>query len=280
MDVDPSHTSLPTCYRHPDRETRLACSSCGRPACVDCLRSASVGQKCPECAEPRGRERLIGAEQVRGGTAPRSAPASFTILGISVAVWLIGFLAPDVRQLIFELGIQDNPSVAQGEWYRLFTGAFLHSPAAITHILFNMFALYLFGPELERQTGSVPFTALYFAAALAGGAAFFLANPVGQAVGASGAIFGLFGAWLAAALRNRHTVAGRAGLRHLLLLLGINLVLPLFVPNIAWEAHLGGLVAGFGIAMVWFSLARSPRAAVLRTLVAAAVALAALLLVL
>lgn len=270
-----AETSIPTCYRHPDRETRLACSSCGRPACVDCVHRADVGQKCQECAAPQGRSQVITGEQLRARAA-RPTPVTYTILGICVALFAVGMLSPELQSVIFPFGAQVNIAVAQGESYRLFTAAFLHAPGSLTHILFNMFALYLFGPQLEREAGSAPFAALYLGSALAGGAVFYFLNADGVAVGASGAIFGLFGAWLAAALRNRHTPAGQAGLRQLLLLLGINMALPLFVPNIAWEAHLGGLVAGFAIASAWFPSARHTSAALLRTLAGAGVGLAAL----
>lgn len=237
-----------------------------------------MGQKCRECAAPQGDARVITAEQIRAG-GRRSAPVAFTFLGIAVVVHLLGLLAPEIGETIFASGAQVNVLVGQGEWYRLFTAAFLHSPAGFTHILFNMFALYLFGPQLEREVGSAPFAALYLSSALAGGAAFYFTNVGGVAVGASGAIFGLFGAWLAASLKNRHTPAGQAGLRQLLLLLGLNLALPLFVPGIAWQAHLGGLVAGFTIAFLWTLFARQSQAVLLRTLVAAAVGGAALALV-
>jgi membrane associated rhomboid family serine protease len=263
--------TLPTCYRHPDRETRLACSSCGRPACVECVHPADVGQKCEECAphvpSPPEPTSML-----------RAAPVSMVILGLCVAVFAVGFLSPELNRTLFLEGAQFNQAVAAGETYRLFTAAFLH--AGMMHILFNMWALYLFGPPLEREVGSVPFAGLYAASALAGAAAYFVAGAPNPAVGASGAIFGLFGAWLAASFRNRHTAAGRAGLRQLLVLLGINLALPLIAPAIAWEAHLGGLIAGFAIMAAWVPLGRRPRPALTRTVVAAALAVAALALVL
>jgi len=278
MDVD-TETSLPTCYRHPDRETRLSCSSCGRPTCVDCVRSAAVGQKCLECAAPDSRARVITAEQIRG-SARAGAPVAMAILGVCVGLFVLGFAVPGVGETLFLNGAQSNAAVAGGQWYRLFTSAFLH--ADLTHVLFNMWALYVFGPPLERQAGSVPFAALYVSSALAGGAAYYLLGGDGFAVGASGAIFGLFGAWIAASLRTRHTLAGRASLRQLLTLLAINLALPLLFPRIAWQAHAGGLVAGFLIAMAWGRLDRQRgEPVVARALVAAvvgAVALAAVLL--
>lgn len=241
-----SDRPIPVCYRHPDRETRLGCSSCGRPICVECVRSASVGQLCPHCVAERGNQQVISTEQIR---TPATARVSMTLLGISVAVFVGGFLVPGLGDELFAFGAQFNRVVAAGQWWRLLTAGFLH--ADIAHVLFNMMALYILGPHLEREVGSAPFASLYFASMLAGGSAFFLLNPDGVAVGASGAIFGLFGAWLAVAFRNRHTAWGRAGLNQLLLLLGINLALPLFIPRIAWEAHLGGLLAGIVIAGLW-----------------------------
>lgn len=264
---------IPTCYRHADRETRLACSSCGRPVCVECVQSAAVGQKCPECAAQPERAEVITGEDLRR-RATRPTPVTYGLVAACVGVWLLGFVAPTVGETLYVLGAQANQRIDQlGEWYRLFTAAFLHSPVGFTHILFNMYALYVFGPQLERGVGSAPFAALYTSSALAGGAVFFFLGE-GVAVGASGAIFGLFGAYIATALRNRHTVAGRAGLRQLLVLLGINLALPLIIPNIAWEAHVGGLVAGFVIAMAW-SLP-TVRTTAARTAVAAAVGLVSL----
>ena len=268
-------TLLPTCYRHPDRETRLACSNCGRPICVDCVRTGDTGQRCLECAAPApGAEALDMEDQRR--RQPKPAVVTFTILAVSVAVFLVERLVPGMGDRVGRSFAQYNVLVEAGEWWRLITAAFLHSGEA--HIAFNMFALYLFGPQLEREVGAVPFAGLYLASAIAGGAGWFVfGHPTIGAVGASGAIFGLFGAWLAASYRGRHTATGRASLRQLLVLLGINLALG-FVPgaNIAWQALVGGLLAGLLVAGVWM-LPGMRRQAVLRALVAAVVAVGALL---
>jgi membrane associated rhomboid family serine protease len=271
--VDAETSSLPTCYRHADRETRLACSSCDRPVCVDCVRTAAVGQKCVECATPERRARVITAREL-GSERRRSAPVSYTILVVAGLVWLAGYLVPPLGDLFRGYGAQSNLLVAFGQWYRLFTSAFLHDQSGFLHIGFNLWALYVFGPDLERQVGSAPFAAFYFSAAAAGGAAFFFLGS-GVAVGASGAIFGLFGAWLVASFRNRHTFAGQASLRQLLVLLGLNMALPLVFPRIAWQAHVGGLVAGIVIAVLW-GLAPFARNRATRTLAAVAVGALAL----
>lgn len=205
---------------------------------------------------------------------------STTILVTAIAIFVVGLLSPTVRQLSFIYGAQLNRVVAAGEWWRLVTAGFLH--ADLAHILFNMWALYILGPQLERSVGSAAFASLYLAALLSGGAAFFLLTPEGQAVGASGAIFGLFGAWLVIAYRNRRSAWGRAGFNQLLVLLGINLALPLFIPRIAWQAHLGGLLAGGLIAALWTTpFLRGPgrrRQRILSAVAIAVVALASVLL--
>ncbi len=220
------------------------------------MRTAPVGQRCLECAAPSDRQRVMDMDDVRRAS-DRPTPVTMAILvaciGIFVAEIVLGERFSDtVRQF----AVQDNLAVAFGQWWRAITHAFLHARPneglGFTHILFNMYALYIFGPPLERDVGSVPFLMLYLASALGGGAAYYLLEPTGQSVGASGAIFGLFGAWLAASYRGRHTAAGRANLNQLLVLLAINAALG-FTPglSIAWQGHLGGLIAGFAIGMIW-----------------------------
>ena len=270
-----SETALPTCYRHPDRETRIACTSCERPICVECMRTASVGQKCPECAAPTGRNRVITADEIRSAQT-RGARVSFTIIGVAVGIFVVSWLSartnPLIAQIIYGLGQQDNIAVAQGQVWRLFSSMFLHDLGMFMHILFNMYALYLFGPPLEREVGPVPFLGLYLASGFGGGALFYALVPGGVAVGASGAIFGLFGAWLVASYRNRHTLQGRASLNTLLILLALNGIIGFVFPRIAWEAHLGGLLVGALVMALWFPLADKPDVGRRRALVAFAVA--------
>lgn len=275
-----AETTLPVCYRHSDRETRLSCSSCGRPVCVDCVRTAAVGQKCLECAAPDKNARVINAGQLARAGLRQAAPVTFWLIVACVGVFVLRLAVPQV----FGYGVQANQLVAEGEWWRLVSAAFLHS-RGFFHIGFNMYALYVFGPQIERQVGSLPFAALYLGTAMCGGAAYYLFDVLvmdgqGAAVGASGAIFGLFGAMLVGAYRNRASPAGRAGLRQLLMLLAINFALPLLVPIIAWQAHLGGLLAGIAIAAGWTLLGPGRRTAVARTAMGAAAALVALVTVL
>lgn len=265
--------TVTTCYRHPDRATGLSCSTCGRPICVDCSRDTPVGQKCPDCAKPTGRHQVINARQQFN----RPTPVTRAILYLNIGIFLLGYVMPTTN-LIGQFG-QINFLVLNGEWYRMLTAAFLH--ANLMHIGFNMYALYLFGPQIERQMGGLPFAAMYLSAALAGSAAYLVSGTSNVAVGASGAIFGLFGAWIGASYSQRHTPAGRALFQRLAVLLAINLSLPLVIGGIAWEAHVGGLIAGVIIVTAWRQLpGRDQRAVTLRTLSAIAVGASAVLIAL
>ncbi len=168
------------------------------------------------------------------------------ILALTVAVHLLQRMDSQITYSYAHITFL----VSDGEWWRVVTSAFLHSTGSLLHIIFNMYALYAFGPHIERRVGSARFAGLYFACAVAGGIA-FQAFSEGAAVGASGAIFGLFGAILVETFPLRHTPAGSRQLRQLLLLLSINLALPLLARGIAWEAHVGGLLAGIFIAWAW-----------------------------
>lgn len=179
-----------------------------------------------------------------------TAPITMLMLGVNVVIYVVGMVAPEAGDQLFRWMAQANWLVEEGEWWRMLTAAFLH--AGFTHILFNGWALYVFGPRLEQQVGSAAFLGLYLASAVAGGAAAYLLGDIGDVVvGASGAIFGLFGAWLFSAWRVRHTRMGRALFQQLVVLLAINAMLPLIAPRISWQGHLGGLVAGVVIASIW-----------------------------
>ena len=270
---DATEISAPVCYRHPDRVTGLSCTRCGRSICVECSHDAAVGQLCPECAKPDDRHRVVTRKQIIGRPSFATAPVSMGIIAFTAAIFLIGALSPEAERWLFVNLAQFNVLVNTGEWWRVFSAALLH--ASIMHILFNMYALYLFGPRLEQQVGSPAFAALYVASAGAGGAAAYVllgTTSTTPLVGASGAIFGLFGAWIFVAWRMRNTPGGRSMFTNLMVLLGINLALPLFIPNIAWEAHVGGLVAGFAIAYLWSIFAvGKPNAVGIRTAIATVV---------
>jgi membrane associated rhomboid family serine protease len=234
-------TGIPVCPRHPDRESYVRCQRCERPTCPECQRPAAVGIQCVDCVR-EGQKGMRTARTPFGGavadtTAPRVTQA---IIGLCAAAYLL--------QVLPDSAVTDDfrfvPALATEEPWRLLTSAFLHAPNSPLHILFNMYALWMTGPYLEALLGRVRFTALYLLSALGGSVVYFLlASPFnanqwfGGSVGASGAVFGLFGAFFIVQRRlNRDTGP-------LLAIIGINFVFG-FLPGIAWQAHLGGLITG------------------------------------
>lgn len=253
----PDVANPPVCYRHPDRETYIRCVRCDRPICPDCMIPASVGFQCPDEVAAANRERRE-ARTVFGGRVADPGYVSKALLGVTIAAYLLQqVLGAAFTNRLLMLGLFPAPElpgsigVATGEWYRLLTAAFLHG--SLLHLAFNMYALYLFGPQLEAVFGRLRFVLLYAGSALGGSAATYVfSRPQQPSLGASGAIFGLFAAYLVVSRRlGRDTSA-------LLVLLGINVVLGFVVPNIDWRAHAGGFVAGglIAVAIVWAPRAR------------------------
>lgn len=229
-----------TCYRHPDRETGVSCSSCGRPICPDCMTPTPVGMRCPECMRQRTKV-VRGVDQ---GDGFGRAPATFILIGLNVIAYLVeiaagvGGLNNPGGSVINDFALR-GVSVADGEWYRLVTGGFLH--ASLFHVGINMVLLFMLGRLLEPALGTPRFVALYFASLLAGAfGALLLTDPFVATVGASGAIFGLFGAAFVIA-RGRGMNALAAELGFLIL---INLAFTFGAANISIGGHLGGLVGG------------------------------------
>jgi membrane associated rhomboid family serine protease len=269
-------TTTPTCYRHPNRETYLSCSDCGRPICSDCSHEAPVGQKCPECIRAAGKQRIVNGRAAIGGPSFETSPVAFALIAINVLIFLISMSSSSLHNnLIIDYGSLRRAATAggavigigAGEWWRAITYAFLH--ANFMHILFNMYFLYIFGPRLEQQVKSGAFAGIYLASAAGGSLASYLFGPPNvPSIGASGALFGLFGAWLYAAYRQRGSAAGKAMFNQLGVILLINMALPLFIPDIDWRGHLGGLFTGVVVAFLWERFARGPNARVKRTVTA------------
>ncbi|WKX71477.1 rhomboid family intramembrane serine protease [Streptomyces sp. XD-27] len=259
------------CYRHPDRETGISCTRCERPICPACMVSASVGFQCPECV--RGAHAASDPAAGPGVRAPRRTPmqprtisgASLAadprlitkvLLGINLALWIAVLAYGDrllddlmlIGQASVPHGVQLE-GVAEGDWYRLLTAAFLHEEPM--HIAFNMLSLWWLGPPLEAALGRARFLALYLLSALGGSALTYLISEPNQgSLGASGAIFGLLGA--TAVLMRRLDY----DMRPVLVLLGLNLVFTFALSDIAWQAHIGGLITGTAVA---YGLVHAPR---------------------
>jgi membrane associated rhomboid family serine protease len=257
--------SAPTCFRHPDRETYVSCVRCGRPACPDCLRSAAVGQQCVDCIAQGNRGSRQAAAPFGGRVSGRPV-VTWTLIGLNVLVYLLELINPN--KAIAYGGmisaarvpyINGPVGVAFGDWYRLLSSAFLHEPLStgfgIFHIAFNMWALYVVGPALERMLGRARFLTVYLVSALGGSVLYYLLVPPNSppAIGASGAIFGLFGAWFVLSRRLRLDA------RMIVVLIVINLVLSFTVSGIAWQDHVGGLITGGALTAAYVYAPRANR---------------------
>jgi len=228
------------CYRHPDRETGLSCSECGRPICTECMTAAPVGLRCPDHA---GTKRRVAPPRIvrRAPAGTTDALVTKTLIGLNVAIYLVtavqgnGLNAPGGS--LFDKMFLFGPYVAGGDWWRLITAAFLH--ASIVHIGFNMLALWWFGAPVESYLGRARFIGLYLVSGLAGSAGALVLTPHAVTVGASGAIFGILGAMLILEWQTTGHLGGNA-----LTLIVINLALSFAIANISIGGHIGGLIGG------------------------------------
>ena len=241
----------PVCYRHPDRPTYVGCSRCGRPACPECLRPAAVGQQCVDCVHA-GMQAMPQATTMAGARITKATPVvSYALIAANIAVFLLQLGS---SMLVYRLALVPL-FVANGDYYRLVTSAFVHF--GILHLAFNMYALYVLGPPLERHLGRGRFAALYGLSALGGSVMVYLFSAANvPTAGASGAIFGLFGATFVAAKRLNLDVRWLVGL------IVINLAITFSVPGISWQGHMGGLFTGALVAVAFVYAPRASRNAV------------------
>ncbi|MET0726504.1 MAG: rhomboid family intramembrane serine protease [Leifsonia sp.] len=242
------------CYRHPDRQSYILCQRCGRTICPECQTPGAVGVFCPECMKeqrasaPRTKPAVLTRLNTRGAPV-----VTYSIIGVTVFTFILQLIpAFHITQALQFAGVYAFPQMF--EPWRLLTSVFVHSTGFLLHIALNMYTLWIFGQLLEGLLGRVRFLTLYLVSGLAGSVGvLLLADPRIPVVGASGAIFGLMGAFL--------VIQRRLGgnMTQLLILVGINLVIG-FIPgtSIAWQAHVGGLVGGAVMGLIFIET-RSPR---------------------
>ncbi|QNG20784.1 rhomboid family intramembrane serine protease [Rhodococcus triatomae] len=234
----------PRCVRHPDRPTGLACTRCGRPSCPDCLREASVGYQCVDCVAA-GRKDVRQARTVAGAPlqSQRAQPyATYTLMGLNVLAFLVtvaqsrSIMDNHRGSSLFEAWALFSPYVALGEWVRVVGSGFLHF--GLMHLAVNMFALYIFGRDVEFVLGRARFAAVYVISILGGSAAVMAFDTISVTAGASGAVFGLLGAELLILLKMRRSPTP------IIAIIVLNVVISVTIPGISFWGHLGGLLAG------------------------------------
>ncbi|RMI34117.1 rhomboid family intramembrane serine protease [Nocardia stercoris] len=224
----------PSCYRHPDRPTGLSCTRCGRPACPQCLHAAPVGSHCDECVRAEAK--------ARPAPARRPTPyVTYALIALNVLVFAITVaqshsLADNVGSPLFRDWVMIPDGVAAGQWIRVIGSGFLHYGPL--HLAVNMFALYILGRDTELALGRPRYLAVYLTSLLGGSAAVMWLARDAATAGASGAIYGLFGAVTIILLRLKQSPV------QILVLIAINLFISLTLPGISLWGHLGGLATG------------------------------------
>ncbi|MFZ4234021.1 rhomboid family intramembrane serine protease [Streptomyces murinus] len=256
-----------TCFRHPRVESYVRCTRCDRFICPSCMRDASVGHQCVDCVK-EGARSVRGARTVFGGRIAAVPLVTYVLVGLNVVAYLVELARPSFEYRFAMLGTTPAgyvpQGVAHGDWYRLLTGAFLHlTPGegtfGITHILFNMVALWNIGRVVETQLGRVRYLALYLLSALGGSVLELLLIPESYTVGASGAIFGLGAAYWVMGRRLGHDM--REVNRYMA---GLLLWLVISAGLTSWQGHLGGLLAGAVVTLAYAYAPRGPRRALVQ----------------
>jgi membrane associated rhomboid family serine protease len=272
---DPETDVEQHCYRHPNDLTGVRCVRCERPICPKCMTPASVGFQCPECVS-EGRKTTRGGRTIYGGRVyaqrGRVGPITTTLIAVNVVLFIatstngLNFASNNVNSSLFVRLALIPPAVGHGDWYRLVTSMFLHF--SLIHIAFNMYALFLIGSPLEAALGRVRYVALYFLAGIGGSILTLIGAPANtEAAGASGAIFGLFAAFYFVARRQGWQTNG------IVITIAINLALSFSFSNeIDWRGHVGGLIVGGVVMLVYAYAPAGPQRFRLQALGVAAVA--------
>ncbi len=221
-----------------------------------------VGIRCPDHASntgkttaPRRAARRTGISLSRSGSI-----VTFTLIGINIGVYLLQLLmggqANGTENWIYENGVLFGPAVADGDWWRLVTSAFLHYGPL--HVGMNMLVLWIIGPRLEEYFGHGRYALVYLVSGLAGSAGALIWSPSALTVGASGAIWGMMGAALVLEGRKIYVFGGQA-----MGLVVFNLAITFLIPGISIGGHIGGLIGGGLCALAFSSFRRSPALATL-----------------
>jgi len=237
------------CYRHPDRQTGIACQRCGRPICGECMNPASVGFQCPRCVgigragvrEPRTR---FGARANAGaGVATKGVMVALAVVYVTNLISRGLFVVPTL--------IMWNPLVAEGQLWRLLTSGLVSG--GLLGLLMNLLVLWLAGRAIESEVGPARFLAIYFTATLGGSTLFYLLGPDGGAtLGAAAAVVGLLAANAIGKRKSGEDVRGDVGLFVILVLYS----LVAGFASYGWLTMIGGILVG---ALAGVVLAYAPR---------------------
>jgi len=276
-------TGVPTCYRHPDRETWIRCQRCDKPICPDCMRDAAVGFQCPDCVKAATKGSRQNRAMYGGERSADPRLTTYVLIGINAVVWLAiaatggnssrladllalraqglcspgdGYLYDIPQQACEAQGASFQPGVVDGAWWQLVTSNFTH--VEIWHVALNLFALYVFGPALEGIIGRARFLAVYLVGGLASSVlVLFLSGQYTSTLGASGALFALLGALLVTARKarlNSQWLVQNLALGVIITVVGWRMI--------SWQGHLGGFLGGLVAAAIIAYAPKSNRSVV------------------
>lgn len=227
------------CVNHPNRVSYAQCKRCNRTVCGECQVALDVGMVCPDCyRELTGGSSKAQGSKAKGSFLARHWHISYTLILITVAMYGLQQLIPN--EWVVRHGVIWWPYVQHGEYYRIISYGFLHAQNDPMHLVWNMINLFIYGVSLERMMGRWKFLFVYMAATLGAGLSVYLFDYSRGAVGASGGVYGLYGAFFVILLLRRQKDTARL----FILLIGIGVVQSLFHPNISHAGHFGGLVSG------------------------------------
>lgn len=240
--------SAPPCVNHPDRAASVVCGHCDRPICTDCMHQAAVGWQCPSCVSAGAKKTRVirpfaGSNSNRTGIVGSTNPTPVVIGLVAVCVVIFVVSGFGKANVIDRFGMWPYGVHYGHQYYRIFDSIFLHID--FLHIAFNMVTLLIVGPAVEVMLGKSRFLVLFLLTGIGGNVLSYLIAPVnGISAGASGAIFGVMGAYVVLALIRRKPMGP------VVALIVINLVIG-FTGNIEWQAHIGGLVTGAVLALAY-----------------------------
>ncbi len=255
------------CYRHPDRVSFVMCQRCLRTICPECQTQGAVGVVCPECMKQQKNDRTPAQKKAerrwgRGSGTTAVAATGFPALAVTYSIMVItavvslvqmvpGGLGDSVGRTLLFMGVFIDPELGPGmQPWRALTVLLVHG--GLWHLLLNMLSLWMMGRILEPLLGRWRFLSLYLISGVAGSVVMALFDPTQPVVGASGAIFGTFGALMVITRRLGGDITGIA------VIVGMNLVIG-FIPgfNVAWQAHLGGLIGGLAVGAIYAATRRA-----------------------
>ncbi|MFI7411670.1 rhomboid family intramembrane serine protease [Streptomyces sp. NPDC049627] len=283
MEPESTESTVTTCYRHPKVESHVRCTRCDRYICPDCMREAAVGHQCVECVK-EGARSVRQARTVVGGRISATPLVTSVLIGLNILAYVAEVVRPEILDRFAMLGARlvgpdgayyvyaaGYPSdfhaegVVAGQWDRLLTSGFLHSPPTegtfgLLHIVMNMLSLWQLGRVVEPMLGRARYLALYLLSMLGGSVLILLlTDPHTETVGASGAIFGLGAAYYVLA---RRVGADMRSVNRFMAFLLLWLLLSAGLTS--WQGHLGGLLTGAAVTLAYAYVPRGPRQALVQ----------------